>query len=193
MAPGSAYNVAGTHLSGDSGGQRLKRTHAAVMLLAVQRQVAEHLPHSLAEAADLDKPGLDAVPQAHGHQQKYQNVVGQVRVDAAYRGIQRSVQFCDDCFHSFLLLYRLLCAKPCCDIIKRSGLDNAAAPQNAVQGIQQLRSQGRNPQPVGEKVLFPACRCVKITLSFHLRDSADTPPFTFGTRLTGILQSRIHL
>ena len=56
---GSAYNVAGTHLSGDSGGQRLKRTHAAVMLLAVQRQVAEHLPHSLAEAADLDKPGLD--------------------------------------------------------------------------------------------------------------------------------------
>ena len=75
------------------------------MLFAVEGQVAEHSAHTLTEAADLNKAGLDAVPQADSHQQKDQNVVGQVRVDAAYSGIKRSVQFCDDRFHSFFLLH----------------------------------------------------------------------------------------
>ena len=46
------------------------------MLFAVESQVAEHSAHTLTEAADLNKAGLDAVPQADSHQQKDQNVVG---------------------------------------------------------------------------------------------------------------------
>ena len=102
---GCAYDVAGAHLSGNGGGQRLKGAHAAVMLFAVEGQIAEDSAHTLTEAADLNEAGLDAVPQADSHQQKDQNVVGQVRVDAAYSGIKRSVQFCDDRFHSFFLLH----------------------------------------------------------------------------------------
>lgn len=102
---GCAYDVAGAHLSGNGGGQCLKGAHAAVMLFAVEGQIAEDSAHTLAEAADLNEAGLDAVPQADSHQQKDQNVVGQVRVDAAYSGIKRSVQFCDDRFHSFFLLH----------------------------------------------------------------------------------------
>ena len=102
---GGAYDVAGAYLGGNGGGQCLKGAHAAVMLLAVEGQIAEHSAHTLTEAADLNKAGLDAVPQADSHQQKDQNVVGQVRVDAAYSGIKRSVQFCDDRFHSFFLLH----------------------------------------------------------------------------------------
>ena len=54
---GGADDVAGAHLGGDGGGQRLKGAHAAVVLLAVEGQVAEHLAHALAEAADLDEAG----------------------------------------------------------------------------------------------------------------------------------------
>ena len=102
---GCAYDVAGAHLGGNGSGQGLEGAHAAVMLFAVEGQIAEHSAHTLTEAADLNKAGLDAVPQADSHQQKDQNVVGQVRVDAAYSGIKRSVQFCDDRFHSFFLLH----------------------------------------------------------------------------------------
>ena len=78
---GSAHDVAGTHLGGDGGSQRLERAHTAVVLLAVQGQIAEDLFHAFAEAADLDEAGLNGVPEANGHQQEHQDVVGQVRVD----------------------------------------------------------------------------------------------------------------
>ena len=57
---------------------------------------------------------------------------------------------------------------------------NSSAPKGETRSLSEKRFFSR----------LPLCQ---ITLSFHLRDSADTPPFTFGTRLTGILQSRIHL
>ena len=40
---GGAYDVAGAYLSGNGGGQCLKGAHAAVMLFAVEGQIAEHL------------------------------------------------------------------------------------------------------------------------------------------------------
>ena len=67
---GCAYDVAGAHLGGNGSGQCLEGAHAAVMLFAVEGQVAEHSAHTLTEAADLNKAGLDAVPQADSHQQK---------------------------------------------------------------------------------------------------------------------------
>lgn len=73
---GCAYDVAGAHLGGNGSGQCLEGAHAAVMLFAVEGQIAEHSAHTLTEAADLNKAGLDAVPQADSHQQKDQNVVG---------------------------------------------------------------------------------------------------------------------
>ena len=85
---GRADDVARTDLSGDGGGERLERAHAAVMLLAAQRQVAEHAVPALFEAAQLHEAGLDGVPQAHAEQQEHENVVAQVGVDVAYNGIQ---------------------------------------------------------------------------------------------------------
>ncbi len=58
------------------------------MLLAAQRQVAEHAVPALFEAAQLHEAGLDGVPQAHAEQQEHKNVVAQVGVDVAYNGIQ---------------------------------------------------------------------------------------------------------
>ena len=85
---GSAHDVAGTHLSGDGGGQRLEGAHTGVVLVALQLQVAEHLAHTLAEAAHLHEAGLDGVPQTYADQQKHQNVVAQVFVDLTYDGKQ---------------------------------------------------------------------------------------------------------
>ncbi len=62
---GGAHDVAGAHLGGDGGGQGLEGAHAAGMLFAPQGQVAEYLPHALAEAAHLNEAGPDGVPQAH--------------------------------------------------------------------------------------------------------------------------------
>ena len=85
---GRADDVARTDLSGDGGGERLEGAHAAVMLLAAQRQVAEHAVPALFEAAQLYEAGLDGVPKAHAEQQEHENVVAQVGVDVAYNGIQ---------------------------------------------------------------------------------------------------------
>ena len=75
-------------------------TFAVLVPAAPQGQVAEQLLHALAEAADLDEPGADGVPQAHAHQQNDQDVVGQVGVDAAYDGVEYIVKLGDECFHN---------------------------------------------------------------------------------------------
>ena len=90
---GSAYDIAGAHLRGDGRCQRLKRTHAAVVLFAPEGQIPEHPAHSLSEAAHLHKAGFDAVPQTHTHQQEHQNVVGEIGVHIAHNGIKGCVQF----------------------------------------------------------------------------------------------------
>ena len=83
---GRADDVARADLSGDGGGERLERAHAAVMLLAAKRQVAEHTVPALFEAADLHEAGLDGVPKAHAEQQEHKNVVAEVFVDLGYNG-----------------------------------------------------------------------------------------------------------
>ena len=85
---GRADDVARTDLGGDGGGERLERAHAAVMLLAAQRQVAEHAVPALFEAADLYEAGLDRVPEAHADEQEHEDVVAEIGVDVAYDGIQ---------------------------------------------------------------------------------------------------------
>ena len=92
----STNNVAGTDLSGNSGGQRLERAHAAFMLIAFKADVSEHLAPCLAEAADLDESGLYREPEAAADEQENEHVVGQISVYLTYN----FVQFC---FHlSFL-------------------------------------------------------------------------------------------
>ena len=83
---GRADDVARADLSGDGGGERLERAHAAVMLLAAKRQVAEHTVPALFEAADLHEAGLDGVPKAHAEQQEHKDVVAEVFVDLGYNG-----------------------------------------------------------------------------------------------------------
>ena len=85
---GSTHDVAGAHLGRDGSGQSLEGAHAAFMSAAVERQVSENLPHALSKAPDLDKAGLDGIPQAYRNQQKDQDIAGQVAVDVAYDGIQ---------------------------------------------------------------------------------------------------------
>ena len=108
---GGAHDIAGTHLRGDGGGQRLKGAHTGVLLAALQLQVAEHLAHTLTEAAHLHETGLDGVPQTHADQQKHQNVVTQVLVDLTHDGKQYGF----DGLHVDSLLFRrkiepLLCS-----------------------------------------------------------------------------------
>jgi len=62
------------------------------MPLAGQGEVSEDLPHSLAEAADLDETGLDGGPQAHGDEQEDEDVAGQVRVGRLYDGQERVLE-----------------------------------------------------------------------------------------------------
>ena len=81
---GSADDVAGTYLGGNGGGQSLEGAHAPLLLTAPQGQVAKNLLHALAEAANLDEPGLNGIPHAHGNEQEHQNVAGQIVVDIGY-------------------------------------------------------------------------------------------------------------
>lgn len=65
------------------------------MLLAVERQVAEHAVPALFEAADLDEACLDGVPETNAHQQEHKNVVAQVLIDLAHNGKQCGFDRCD--------------------------------------------------------------------------------------------------
>ena len=78
---GGAHDVAGAHLRGNGGGQRLEGAHAALLLSAAETEAAEHAVPALLEVTDLHKAGLDGVPQTNGDEQRDQNVVGQVAVD----------------------------------------------------------------------------------------------------------------
>ena len=73
---GRADDVAGADLRGNSGGERLKGAHAARVLLAAERKIAEHAAHTLAEAAHLHKARADRVPQPDGDEKKDENIVG---------------------------------------------------------------------------------------------------------------------
>ena len=55
---------------------------------AAEVHLTEKLFHALAEATDLDKAGLDRVPQAHTHQQEDEDIVAEVLVDLGYDGEQ---------------------------------------------------------------------------------------------------------
>ena len=85
---GGTHDVAGAHLGGDGGGQRLEGGHAAFLGAAAEVHLTEKLFHALAEATDLDKAGLDRVPQAHTHQQEDEDIVAEVLVDLGYDGEQ---------------------------------------------------------------------------------------------------------
>ena len=82
------------------------------MAAAFQRQIAKHLTHTLTEAADLHKAGLDRIPQAHTNQQKYQNIVAQVFVDLADNGKQYGF---DGLHVDSLLFRRKIEPLPCSD------------------------------------------------------------------------------
>ena len=73
---GGADDVAGTHLSGNGGGQGLEGGHAALLSAALEPDVAKGLFHGLAEAADLHEAGANGVPQAHTDEQEHQDVAG---------------------------------------------------------------------------------------------------------------------
>ena len=85
---GGTHDIAGAHLGGDGGGQRLEGGHAAFLGAAAEVHLTEKLFHALAEATDLDKAGLDRVPQAHTHQQEDEDIVAEVLVDLGYDGEQ---------------------------------------------------------------------------------------------------------
>ena len=70
-------------------GQGLEGAHPVLLLPAPEAQVAEYLPHPLAEAAHLNEAGPDGVPQAHRNEQEDQDVAGQVVVDVYNDGIER--------------------------------------------------------------------------------------------------------
>ena len=80
---GSAYencaagtdNVTGTDLRRDCSGQCLERAHAALVLIALEADVSEHLAPRFAEAADLNKSGLYREPESAAHKQEYKHVV----------------------------------------------------------------------------------------------------------------------
>ena len=57
-AAGTDY-VTGTNLSCNSGCQSLERAHAAALLAALEGQLAEHVLHAFAEAANLHELGAD--------------------------------------------------------------------------------------------------------------------------------------
>ena len=78
---GGTHDVAGTHLRGDGGGQRLEGGHAAFLRAAPEVHLTEKLLHALAEAAYLHEAGADGVPQADAHQQEDEDVVTEILVD----------------------------------------------------------------------------------------------------------------
>ena len=59
-----------------------------LLLPAPEAQVAEYLPHPLAEAVHLYKAGADAVKQAHADEQEDQDIAGQIGIDVDYNGVQ---------------------------------------------------------------------------------------------------------
>ena len=69
------HDVAGAHLGGNGGGKRLEGAHAALMLLAVEGEIAEHAAHTLAEAAELHTAGADGEEKARADEQHDEHVI----------------------------------------------------------------------------------------------------------------------
>ena len=92
---GCANDVTGTHLGRNGSRQSLERGHAALLLTAPQGQITKDLLHALAKAANLDKTGLNGIPQTDRHQQNDQDIAGQIVVDVTYDWIQSRFQICE--------------------------------------------------------------------------------------------------
>ena len=88
----SAHDVAGAHLGGNGGGQGLEGAHAPLLPSAPQRQIAEDLLHTLAEAAYLNKAGANGIKESHTDEQEDQDIAGQVGVDVDHDGIKCGLQ-----------------------------------------------------------------------------------------------------
>ena len=110
-----ADDVAGAHLGGDGGGQRLEGGHTAFLCAAAEVHLTEELLHALAEAAYLHEAGADGIPQAHAYQQEDEDVVGQVLVDLGYDGKQGGFD------HGFILLTKKIKSRCITATLEKSG------------------------------------------------------------------------
>ena len=68
-------DVTRADLGGNGGGKSLEGAHAALLLTAAQREVAEHTPPAFFKAADLDEVRLDREEKAAADEHDYQNVI----------------------------------------------------------------------------------------------------------------------
>jgi len=106
---GGAHDVARADLGGDSRGEGLEGAHAALMLFAVELEVAEYLLHALAEAAHLHEVGLYGVPEAYADKKYHQNIVRKIAVHCLNK-MQQII-------HSFPSPLLILCSYSCIKII----------------------------------------------------------------------------
>ena len=79
-----ADDITGTYLRGNGRGQRLEGRKAAVLLSAVELDVAEYPPHPLAEAAHLHKAGTDGEIKSRADEQHDEYIVREIAVDLLY-------------------------------------------------------------------------------------------------------------
>ena len=70
-----AHDVAGAHLGGNGGGERLEGAHAALMLLAVEGEIAEHAAHTFAKAAELHAASANGKKEARADEQHDEHVI----------------------------------------------------------------------------------------------------------------------
>ena len=89
-----ADDITGTYLRGNGRGQRLEGGKAALLLSAMEIDVAEYPAHPLAKAAHLHKAGTDGEIKARAHQQDDEDIIREIAVDFLY-----DVEQC--CFHLF--------------------------------------------------------------------------------------------
>ena len=73
--------VAGADLRRDGCCKRLERAQTALLLSAVQADLAEHAAHTLAEAAHLNEPRLYTEEYTDADKQDHQYVIRKIEVD----------------------------------------------------------------------------------------------------------------
>ena len=89
-----AHDITGAYLRGNSRGQCLEGGKAAMLLSAMEIDVAEYPAHTLAKAAHLHKAGTDGEIKTRAHQQDDEDIIREIAVDFLY-----DVEQC--CFHLF--------------------------------------------------------------------------------------------
>ena len=89
-----ADDITGTYLRGNGRGQCLEGGKAALLLSAMEIDVAEYPAHTLAKAAHLHKAGTDGEIKTRAHQQDDEDIIREIAVDFLY-----DVEQC--CFHLF--------------------------------------------------------------------------------------------